>query len=407
MEGEIFFNNKRHISSKRSGEMFGYTHDYVSRLCREGKVSGRRIGKTWYAEEDSLRTFLASNGQNGKVKTLRRESQLLSEEANAKPNTSLSPKEGKQPLQNNSISSAPTTFPAVASLRSSSFAGTTAGKVWGSANTKRVGTDTYASIPSFAIGALLLVAGFVGGHIAFNTPYPALAYEAVGRSVEETGRVVTRGTVAFTKAVDESFGIIKKVHGNVVAISRASVEAWKLGYERAHAHMSEAAAVEQMGARAVFSDVGEGVLQAASAFKKMPGLFVQNFYEIEVEGATVAANTSLSLSSLPSDLARTLYDTLNNLGTTLIETAQSVNDTVRESFATGPLDTKAPVVEEPPKPGTTPPPTQPVLTTPAPRTPTPSPIIIQSPSTQTVIERTIERVVYGPPPQSSGGISQA
>jgi len=58
MDNELNFNNKKFLSSKRAGEIAGYTNDYVARLCRNGKIKGRMVGRTWYVEEESFQQFL-------------------------------------------------------------------------------------------------------------------------------------------------------------------------------------------------------------------------------------------------------------------------------------------------------------------------------------------------------------
>lgn len=58
MDSELNFNNKKFLSSKRAGEEASYTNDYVARLCRNGKVKGRMVGRTWYVEEESFQKFL-------------------------------------------------------------------------------------------------------------------------------------------------------------------------------------------------------------------------------------------------------------------------------------------------------------------------------------------------------------
>jgi hypothetical protein len=37
---------------------YGYVRDYVARLCRQGKVRGRRLGKLWYVDTESFATFV-------------------------------------------------------------------------------------------------------------------------------------------------------------------------------------------------------------------------------------------------------------------------------------------------------------------------------------------------------------
>src|SRR3989344_3478046 len=63
MEDELFFEAKKYLSSKVAGQRAGYTHDYVSRLARQGKIPGRLVGRTWYVEEDSFLSFLEKHSE--------------------------------------------------------------------------------------------------------------------------------------------------------------------------------------------------------------------------------------------------------------------------------------------------------------------------------------------------------
>jgi hypothetical protein len=58
MNSELLIDGKKYISSKRSSHMGGYTIDYIGRLCREGKVVGKLVSRTWYVDEESLKDFL-------------------------------------------------------------------------------------------------------------------------------------------------------------------------------------------------------------------------------------------------------------------------------------------------------------------------------------------------------------
>jgi hypothetical protein len=49
---------KKYVSSIEASSRFGVTNDYVSLLCRQGKVAGRRIGRQWLVEPESLQQFL-------------------------------------------------------------------------------------------------------------------------------------------------------------------------------------------------------------------------------------------------------------------------------------------------------------------------------------------------------------
>src|SRR3989344_1510475 len=61
MDDQLFFEAKKYLSSKAAGHEAGYTHDYVSRLARQGKVLGRLVGRTWYVEEKSFKEFLTEH----------------------------------------------------------------------------------------------------------------------------------------------------------------------------------------------------------------------------------------------------------------------------------------------------------------------------------------------------------
>lgn len=46
-----------YLSSKDAGALLGYTHDYISRLCRQGKMSGIQKGREWYVTREELELF--------------------------------------------------------------------------------------------------------------------------------------------------------------------------------------------------------------------------------------------------------------------------------------------------------------------------------------------------------------
>lgn len=59
MEKTLTFDNKKFLSSKAAAKKSAFTHDYISRLCRLGKLEGRKVANSWYVAEDSLNQFLA------------------------------------------------------------------------------------------------------------------------------------------------------------------------------------------------------------------------------------------------------------------------------------------------------------------------------------------------------------
>ena len=71
MSDEIFFEGKRYISAYEAASLAGFTRDYVARLCREGKIRGRRVGRNWYVESNELQSFVLSQTH---LQSLRNES---------------------------------------------------------------------------------------------------------------------------------------------------------------------------------------------------------------------------------------------------------------------------------------------------------------------------------------------
>ena len=51
---------KEYLSAKDAGRAFGYTSDYVAKLAREGKIDGKKIGRSWFVNEHSLDSFVQS-----------------------------------------------------------------------------------------------------------------------------------------------------------------------------------------------------------------------------------------------------------------------------------------------------------------------------------------------------------
>ncbi|MFA5744851.1 MAG: immunoglobulin-like domain-containing protein [Candidatus Paceibacterota bacterium] len=53
---------KKLITTKDAGEIFGYSPDYLARLARSGKIVGKRIGHSWFIDKESLSLFLEQQG---------------------------------------------------------------------------------------------------------------------------------------------------------------------------------------------------------------------------------------------------------------------------------------------------------------------------------------------------------
>ncbi|MDD2657655.1 MAG: hypothetical protein PHD04_03295, partial [Candidatus Pacebacteria bacterium] len=51
--------NEKFIPTKDAGELSGYHSDYLARLARSGKIIGKKVGRNWFVETDSLMLFLS------------------------------------------------------------------------------------------------------------------------------------------------------------------------------------------------------------------------------------------------------------------------------------------------------------------------------------------------------------
>jgi len=58
---ELEIAGKRYLSTRRAAKDHKYTSDYVGQLIRGGKVVGKKVGRSWYVEEQSLNAYL--NGE--------------------------------------------------------------------------------------------------------------------------------------------------------------------------------------------------------------------------------------------------------------------------------------------------------------------------------------------------------
>lgn len=51
---ELIIDDKKYVSSKRAAKITGYAKDYVGQLCREGRVTARLVGRSWYVLESAI-----------------------------------------------------------------------------------------------------------------------------------------------------------------------------------------------------------------------------------------------------------------------------------------------------------------------------------------------------------------
>lgn len=82
MPRDIIFDNVKYYSLEDTQKLSGYTPNYIARLCREGDISARKIGKVWYVEAESFLVFLdtvAKHKEKQRIKLSKERQETLRE----------------------------------------------------------------------------------------------------------------------------------------------------------------------------------------------------------------------------------------------------------------------------------------------------------------------------------------
>lgn len=58
MSDQLFLNGKKYLATRHASSFSDYSHDYLMRLCREGKLQAEKINGRWYVEEILFNRFL-------------------------------------------------------------------------------------------------------------------------------------------------------------------------------------------------------------------------------------------------------------------------------------------------------------------------------------------------------------
>lgn len=98
MAQSLYVNGKRYVPSTELAKRFNYTSDYISKLARDEKILGTRIGRQWFIEPESLHTYIQQlevekrikQEQLSRERKVERETKALSESASRQP-VSLGP----------------------------------------------------------------------------------------------------------------------------------------------------------------------------------------------------------------------------------------------------------------------------------------------------------------------------
>ncbi len=86
---ELEIDGKKYLSSKRAAREHKYHIDYIGQLIRAGKVVGKKVGRSWYVEAESLRSYLAAESAAPQTPVQASQPQAHTPVAHAQPIVSL------------------------------------------------------------------------------------------------------------------------------------------------------------------------------------------------------------------------------------------------------------------------------------------------------------------------------
>ena len=58
MNSDLYFDRKKYISAKKASTISGYTSDHIGLLCRQGKLTSQKVGKSLFVSEESFFAYV-------------------------------------------------------------------------------------------------------------------------------------------------------------------------------------------------------------------------------------------------------------------------------------------------------------------------------------------------------------
>lgn len=85
MSKMLNINGAHYLPATEAGRNFGYTNDYVAKLAREKKILGTRVGRQWFVDPESLKSFIKEAKQRKqehakRLRVERKQERLILEE---------------------------------------------------------------------------------------------------------------------------------------------------------------------------------------------------------------------------------------------------------------------------------------------------------------------------------------
>jgi excisionase family DNA binding protein len=65
--GESVNNNDEWLTVREARKLSGYNDEYITRLIRQGEITGKKISIIWLVKRESLLAYMASKGHSLKI----------------------------------------------------------------------------------------------------------------------------------------------------------------------------------------------------------------------------------------------------------------------------------------------------------------------------------------------------
>ncbi|HRH22600.1 MAG TPA: hypothetical protein PLB51_01220, partial [Candidatus Paceibacterota bacterium] len=226
MTGDLYFDGKKYISSRRAAEIFRYSNDYIGQLARDKKIDARMVGRSWFVSHESLAQYsletkdIIRSQQDKFVKENKIEAVQVYQKNEEKEPISAGKPEVAQENFLPSLKKLKTPEPKkvlnVASALNASYVDVDAPKALSVQEvlSPYVGKISKSDISKKAMSLALAVVMVFGSYFSFTNPHIASA-------LQQTGKNISRVSGSFVASLSRAFEIGK---GNSVALASSFSE---------------------------------------------------------------------------------------------------------------------------------------------------------------------------------------
>lgn len=306
-----------YLSSHQAGELLGYTHDYISRLCRQGHMVGDRRGREWFVKPSDIEVFKKNHEiilQEKKKQLSQKLSQIRKEHEAQKraQKTTVTPKKTQtqtqtpqpsQPTQGVKIS-IPRQFVAICILACVLMLPTIS-------NTLSFPSNISISNDIPVVVKKLQTANIVDSYGSSIAQIPQETY----KSLSKIGHVYLKFYLLQGEAFTQTFYDIQNTGAVTLAGYELVGESFVQGFQNAIKYFSPSV---EVGIDTVkkklnwyVSNVSEGFLYAQNSFSVLYDTFA--FTYVIKGGSIIATNVQSNVSAMQSILQLSSHTVLGNI----------------------------------------------------------------------------------------------